>query len=184
MRTLFGYSRYLVLVAVIGLLIAGLAVFVFGGITTVTTVVGAFAHGEFNAEGSRLLSIELIELIDLFLLGTVLLITSVGLYELFVDPEIPLPEWLSVASLEQLKFNLLAVIIVMMAIFFLGAIAGEWPEGTTILDYGAAIALVIAALSGAVLAFGRIVSRVEERKHAEMAKAQGHAQGHSTQSVE
>jgi len=184
MRTLFGYSRYLVLVAVIGLLIAGLAVFVFGGITTVTTVAGAFGRGEFNAEGSRLLSIELIELIDLFLLGTVLLITSVGLYELFVDPEIPLPEWLSVASLEQLKFNLLAVIIVMMAIFFLGAIAGEWPEGTTILDYGAAIALVIAALSGAVLAFGRIVSGMDERKRAELAEAKGPAQGYSTQSAE
>lgn len=180
MRTLFSYSRYLVLVAVIGLMIAALAVFVFGGITTVTTVAGVFTHGEFNAEGARVLSVELIELIDLFLLGTVLLITAIGLYQLFMDPEIPLPAWLSVTNIEQLKFNLLAVVLVMLAILFLGAAAGEWPEGTTILEYGAAIALVIAALSAAVWVFGRIHHQVEETKHAALAEAENHGQAHAT----
>jgi uncharacterized membrane protein YqhA len=167
MRTVFGLSRYLVLVAVIGLLLAARAVFVFGGITTDTTVIGAFGHAEFNAEGARALSVELIELIDLFLLGTVLLITSIGLYELFLDPGLGavIPEWLSVTNLEQLKFNLLAVILVMLAILFLGAAAGEWLEGTTILDYGATIALVVAAVSLAVWAFGRAHRGIEEVKH-------------------
>ena len=178
MRSLFSLSRYLVLVAVVGLLLASLAVFVFGGITTVTTVVGAFGHGEFNAEGTRALSVELVELIDLFLLGTVLLITSVGLYQLFVDPHIELPEWLSVTNLEQLKFNLLAVVLVMLAILFLGAVGGEWPEGTTILDYGAAIALVIAAISLAVWVFGHTTRQMEETKRVALAEAETHAQAH------
>jgi uncharacterized membrane protein YqhA len=166
MRNVFVKSRYLIYIAVIGLLLAALAVFVFAGIATVSTIIGSFGHGEFNAEGGRAFSLELIEMIDLFLLGTVLLITSVGLYELFLDPGISavIPEWLSVTNLEQLKFNLLAVVIVMLAILFLGAVAGEWPEGTTILEYGGAIALVIGALSLAVFVFGRVTRRMEEHK--------------------
>jgi uncharacterized membrane protein YqhA len=167
MRTVFGLSRYLVLVGVIGLLLAALAVFIFGGITTITTVIAAFGHAEFNAEGARAFSVELIELIDLFLLGTVLLITSIGLYELFLDPGLGevIPEWLSITNLEQLKFNLLAVVLVMLAILFLGSAAAEWLEGTTILEYGAAIALVVASLSLAVWVFGRVHRGMEEAKH-------------------
>ena len=110
MGRLFGFSRYVVLIAVIGLLLASIAVYVFGGIVTVTVIVESFGHAEFNAEGSRAFSTEVIEVIDLFLLGTVLFMTSIGLYELFVDPEIQIPEWLSVGNVEQLKFNLVVVI--------------------------------------------------------------------------
>jgi uncharacterized membrane protein YqhA len=156
MRELFSATRYIVLIAVIGLLLCSLAVFVFGAITTVTMIIEAFSHGEFNAEGARFFSTELIELIDLFLLGTVLLITSIGLYELFVDPSIPLPGWLSVKTLDNLKMNLVAVIIVMLAVLFLGEAGAEWREGQTILEFGSAIALVIAASAVAVLIFQRV----------------------------
>lgn len=155
MRTAFSASRYLILVAVIALLICALAVFVFGGIATFSSIISVFSEGEFNAEGARLLSTEMIELIDLFLLGTILLITGVGLYELFLDPAIPLPGWMSVSNLDQLKMNLLAVIIVMLAVLFLGEAAAGWREGQTILEYGVGIALVIAAASLAVFVFQR-----------------------------
>jgi uncharacterized membrane protein YqhA len=168
MRTIFGMSRYLVYIAVIGLLLAALAVFVFAGIATVSMVIETFQHGEFNAEGGRALSVDLIEMIDLFLLGTVLLITSIGLFELFIDPRVSeeIPEWLSVTNLEQLKFNLLAVVVVMLSILFLGAAAGELLEGTTILEYGAAIALVVASVSLAVWLFGRMTGKMEAAKRA------------------
>lgn len=168
MRRVFATTRYLVLIAVVGLLLAALVVFVFGGITTFTTMIGAFSHAEFNAEGSRALSVELIELIDLFLLGTVLLITSAGLYQLFVDPHIVLPEWLSVTNLEQLKFNLLAVVVVMLAILFLGAVASELLEGTSVLEYGVAIAAVLAGVAAVVWVFGKSHREMEEHKHKEL----------------
>jgi uncharacterized membrane protein YqhA len=171
MRTIFSASRYLILIAVIGLLLCALAVFVFGGMTTVTMVFEAFGHGEFNAEGARLFSTELVELIDLFLLGTVLLITSVGLYELFLDPGIDLPAWLSVSNLDQLKMNLVAVIIVMLVVLFLGEAGAEWREGQTILEFGAATALVIAAASLAVFIF----QRVHQGMHAAAHHGEAHA---------
>lgn len=158
MRSLINGTRYLVLIAVFGLLFAALAVFVFGGITTVVTVIESFQLAEFNAEGARVFSVDLIELIDLFLLGTVLYITAVGLHELFIDPtmEEVLPTWLSVSSLDELKFNLLAVIVVMLAVLFLGEVASGSIEAMGLFGYGSSIALVIAAIGLAVFAFAKV----------------------------
>jgi uncharacterized membrane protein YqhA len=165
MTNLFGLSRYLVLIAVIGLLLAAAAVFIFGGIATVNIIIESFAEGEYSAEGGRQLSIEIIEMIDLFLLGTILLITSVGLYQLFIQPDMDLPEWLVVTNLEQLKFNLLAVIVVMLAILFLGAASDYLVETDGILGYGLAIAGIVAAIALAVWVFQRVVVEDEELIH-------------------
>jgi uncharacterized membrane protein YqhA len=159
MRRLFSLSRYVIYIAVISLMLATLAVFVFGFIATVTVIFEAFGHGDFGAEGARVFSVELIEMIDLFLLGTILFITAVGLQELFVDPALKevLPEWMSVASLDQLKFNLLAVIVVMLAVLFLGvAAAFELGEGNSILDYGLGIGAVVLASGITVYLFARV----------------------------
>ncbi len=174
MRGVFSATRYLILVGIIGLLLCGMAVFVFGGITTVVMIGQAFSHGEFNAEGARFFSTELIELVDLFLLGTAILITSIGLYELFIDPGIPLPAWLSVRSLDHLKMNLVAVIIVMLAVLFLGEAGAAWREGQTFLEFGVAIALVITAASVAVYIFQRVHQTMHAAAHAE-----AHAPVHS-----
>lgn len=168
MKTVFEYVRYLVFIAVVGLLLAGIAALLFGGVMTVSIILENFQRAEFNADAARLLSTDLIELIDLYLLGTVLLITSIGLYQLFINQHIVLPEWLSVTNLEQLKFNLLAVIVVMLAILFLSAAASAPPEHTGFLAYGAAIALVLAAIAGVVWVFARANRSMEELKHQEL----------------
>lgn len=166
MTTVFNLSRYLVLLAVIGLLLAAVAVFVFGGIATVNIIIESFEGGHYNALGARLISIEFIEMIDLFLLGTILLITSQGLYQLFINSNMELPEWLVVANLEQLKFNLLAVIVVMLAILFLGEVAGRLGKSDeSILDYGLAIAAVLAGVALVVWVFQRVVQQEEEHIH-------------------
>lgn len=170
MRTIFGWSRYLILIAVVALLLGGIAVFIFGGITMVMAIIDVFAEGEFNAEGARFLSVEMIELIDLFLLGTILYITSLGLFQLFVDPTIGevLPTWLSVHSIDQLKFNLVAVLVVMLIVLFLGAAAETVlfeveGAGLEILAFGAGIALVVAAAGAAVMMLGHVVGDMEAR---------------------
>lgn len=172
MIRVFSFSGYLVLIAVIFLLLAAAAVFVFGAMATVNIIIEAFEQGEFNAEGARVLSVEIIEMIDTFLLGTVLLITSVGLYQLFFKPHMDLPEGLIVTSLEQLKFNLLAVIIVMLAILFLGQAASELAAGDGILDYGVAIAAIMAGVALVVWVFQRVTSEEEEHVHKILAEAE------------
>ncbi len=180
MRAIFSWSRFAIWIAVITLLVASVAVFIFGLIATGSVIYSVFAHGAFNAEGARELSVELIEMIDLFLLGTILFITSVGLQELFIDPDLEevLPDWMSVRSLDELKFNLLAVIIVMLAVLFLGVAASyELVEGANILNFGASVALVIAAAGVSAYLFARVHHmRVEgeiREKLAEAAEASG-----------
>jgi uncharacterized membrane protein YqhA len=168
MKRVFEYVRYVVFIAVVGLLLAGIAALLFGGVMTVSIILENFRRAEFNVDAARLLSTDLIELIDLYLLGTVLLITSIGLYQLFINPHIVLPEWLSVTNLEQLKFNLLAVIVVMLAILFLSAAASAPPEHTGFLAYGAAVALVLAAIAVVVWVFARAHRSMEELKHQEL----------------
>lgn len=169
MRTIFRSLRHIIWIAVIALLIATLAVFIYGLISTVVIVFETFAHGHFGAEGARTLSVELIEMIDLFLLGTILFITAIGLQELFIDPGLKelIPEWMSVANLDQLKFNLLAVIVVMLAVLFLGIAASyELSDTVDIFDYGAAVALVITASGVTVYLFARV--HREQHAHAEV----------------
>lgn len=191
MRTVFGWSRYLILIAVIALLLGAMAVFVFGGISMVLAIIEVFAEGEFNAEGARFLSVEMIELVDLFLLGTILYITSLGLYQLFVDPEVGelLPPWLSVHSIDQLKFNLVAVLVVMLIVLFLGAAAETVlfeveGAGLELLAYGAGIALVVAAAGAAVMMLGHVVEGMEARReeaHEELHGTESSEAGHRTE---
>lgn len=176
MRTVLRSLRYLIWIAVIALLIATLAVFVYGLISTIVIVFETFSHGHYGAEGARNLSVELIEMIDLFLLGTILFITAIGLQELFIDPGLKelIPEWMSVTSLDQLKFNLLAVIVVMLAVLFLGIAASyELTDEVNILDYGVAVALVIAASGVTVYLFARVHRETHAfEKHLEEAVGQ------------
>ena len=92
------------------------------------------------------MSLAVIEIIDLFLVGTVAYIAGVGLYKLFIsNAEIELPMRLKINSLKDLEDKIIGVIVAALAVAFLGqAASGHEPEA--LLSYGGGIALVIAAL--------------------------------------
>lgn len=145
LRNILAGSRYLVVIAVIGTFLASIATLVYGGITIVFILFETFSHGDFSTTGIKHLSVECIELIDLFLLGTVLYIIALGLYELFIDESIPTPQWLVISSLDSLKEKLLGVIAVLLAVTFLGDVV-TWNGSTSILAAGVAVGLVLFAL--------------------------------------
>lgn len=95
-----------------------------------------------------------------------------------------LPEWLVVTNLEQLKLNLLAVIVVMLAILFLGEAAGDLAESDGILQYGLAIAAVVAAIALVVRVFQRVVSAEEEHIHEVLQEAHKEAPNRVTSNGE
>ena len=71
----------------------------------------------------------MIEVIDLYLIGTVFYITALGLYELFIDDQVPTPGWLHITHLNDLKGKLLGVAVVIMAVLFLGHLV-SWDGGS------------------------------------------------------
>ena len=122
-------------------------------LTAVITFVWGFAKVwsfvdlllEDGANGS-LATVRLLEVIDTYLVGTVVFILAIGLVELFVTP-VRLPEWLEIRDLGDLKGKLIDVIQLVAAIKFLEKLVlSEEPLDT--LWYALAVSSVILALLG------------------------------------
>jgi uncharacterized membrane protein YqhA len=88
--------------------------------------------------------VEIVEIVHLFLVGTVLFVTSLGLYELFIGP-LPLPPWLQTHNIDELELNLVGLTVVVLAVNFLSIIFGE--QQRNLAAYGIGYALPIAALA-------------------------------------
>jgi len=146
LRALLLSSRFLVIAAVLGTLVASMALFAYGVAETVVVILDTVAKAEISSKGAKTLALAFIEIVDLFLLGTVLLMIGVGLYELFIDANLKLPEWLQIRTFDDLKYKLVGVVIVVLAVLFLGLVV-SWDGERDLLGIGTAIALVIAALT-------------------------------------
>lgn len=143
---LLGSTRLFIAIAVAGLIIAAVTTLVYGFLLVFRTIWHVIDQYGLEMDGAKALSVEFVELTDLFLVGTVLYIVALGLYELFVDAGIPVPAWLHVDNLDDLKSKLVGVIIVLLGVNFLVAVV-DWEGGEDIIWFGGAIGLVILALS-------------------------------------
>ena len=139
--------RILLIIPVIGcvLLTAGV---VFMGMGRVFTAGAKLIQaGDFSPKAAKVMSLAVIEIIDLFLIGTVSYIAAVGLYKLFISTtRIELPMRLKINSLKDLEDKIIGVIVAALAVAFLGQAAGA-DEPAALLNYGGGIAVVIAALA-------------------------------------
>jgi uncharacterized membrane protein YqhA len=161
-------SRYLVLLPIIGLAIASAVLFAIGGIGLFGFVIESVLHATPGDGHVEILPIyELLEFVHQFLIGTVLYITAVGLYQLFIQ-KLDLPGWMRTESAEDLETNLIGVTVVVLAIEFLGVVFTGTEEN--LLNYGAGIALPIAAL-GLFLAAKHIAHRHEHKEERDRTKA-------------
>lgn len=129
-------------VAVLGAALAGLIVL----LSAVWRTAAAGLNLSTGLIGSKATVYELIRVIDLYLIATVFYIVSVGLFQLFIDQNITVPEWMRITSVDDLKNEMLRLAVVVLTIDFLGEVVG-WSGDASILPLGAAIALVIAAVS-------------------------------------
>lgn len=138
-------SRYLVIFAVIGSFMAMITLLLYGVWDIYHIIATTITADKYEGIGKKL-TFGFIEAIDTFLLATVCYITALGLYELFIDDQLELPSWLNIQNLNDLKNKLTSVIIVLMAVIFLGQVV-SWDGERDLLRIGAPIALVIAALT-------------------------------------
>jgi len=145
MRKLLSTSRYIILIAVLSSFIAAVTLLVIAGIETVQIVIHVFSK-QVDGEAVKQLAISFIEIIDVLLLGTIFYIIALGLYELFIDEQLSTPAWLHITNLDDLKSKLIGVIVVILAVIFLGQVV-DWKEGNDIFFLGAAITMVIVAIT-------------------------------------
>jgi uncharacterized membrane protein YqhA len=141
-------SRIVVLVPVVVLLVTAVAAFGYGTDVFVISIAGVF---EKPLPVGHKLGIFLTE-IDLFLIGATLVIAAYGLYELFISKinpggtHRPLPRWLEMKDLNDLKARVISMIILVAAVSFVDVVVDFGP-GLQMLYLGAGVALVIGALT-------------------------------------
>jgi uncharacterized membrane protein YqhA len=146
LRKIFAGSSNLIYIPIIGTFLTSLTILIYTLFAVLNIILEAFTHVAFTSQEGKHLAIECIQMIDLFLLGAVLYIISLGLYELFFfDEALPTPRWLAISNLEDLETILINVIIVLLAVTFLGSVV-SWDGSQSILWLGIAVSLVLLAL--------------------------------------
>jgi uncharacterized membrane protein YqhA len=137
------WTRFLIYIPVVALFTGAVALVLVGGFETAWAVYRALFDGSVSEKETL---VDFISLADLFLLATVLYIIALGLYELFIDDRLPLPQWLVVNDLNDLKEKLTGVVVVVLAVFFLGFVV-KATDPMLVLWEGLGIASIILALS-------------------------------------
>lgn len=87
-----------------------------------------------------------LEVIDEFLVATILYVIASGFYQLFLNPRVPVDPWLKVRTVSDLENKLIGVFITVPGVTGLGAVV-TWDGKTDLLPFGATVALLIAALA-------------------------------------
>ena len=144
-RRLIGWSRYFIVVDVIGLFAAFMALMISSVYSTFYYIFKAVGAGDGDISQKELVG-KLVQQADTALLATVLYVIALGLYSLFIDDSIPMPRWLRIRTLGDLKELLASVVIVVIAVVFLG-FALTWDGTVNLLIPGLSSAAVIAALA-------------------------------------
>lgn len=147
-------SRGLILVPVVVFVLAAAGAFVYGAALFVHTTGEMIRHPFPVGNKIGLLLVD----VDLFLVGATLLISAIGLYELFISRvdvggrRTHLPSWLVMNDLNDLKARVISMLVLVTAVSFVDVVV-DFNGGRDILFLGAAVALVIGALT-AFLRFG------------------------------
>ena len=140
-------SRYVIVVAIFGTLLASIALIVYEAFVVAETVLNVLREGYLvSPKAGKVLAVGVIEALDVFLIAIVAYIISLGLYALFVDDTLPMPQWLKIHNLEDLKEHLLSVIIAVLAVLFLREAVAR-ARDIDLLQLAIALAIMIGILT-------------------------------------
>lgn len=146
MRRFIFYGRFIVFIpAALSFLIATVLV-VYQSLSLMREVIEVFVNADLSQAAVKRFAVAAIEGVDVFLIAIALYITGLGLHALFVDEKAELPGWLKVNDLDDLKANLISVVIAVLAVLFLKEAVSMSGTGS-ILGFGIANGVVIAALT-------------------------------------
>ena len=150
MRRLIELSRFAVAVPAVTSIIASFVLMAIGVWEVVMTIV----HLLDSSVSVKLTVVAILTAVDTFLLATVLLVIGYGLYELFVDSEVKLPEWLEIRSLDDLKTKLIGVTVAILGVVFLGALVDR-KDANSVMLIGVGVGAVVLGLAAFTFASKR-----------------------------
>ena len=118
MRRLFEISRYAVIIPSAASIIGAIVLMILGSIEIVRSALDVVLKQVPLKETV----VAILTSVDAILLGTVLLVIGYGLYELFIDTNLEVPDWLEINTLDDLKAKLIGVVVAIIAVIFVGVL--------------------------------------------------------------
>lgn len=138
---MIGRSRYVVLLSV---LLVSISLFLQGMVLAVQSVWSSWA-GLLSGHDERThITLTFLGIVSIMLEAVVFYIVTVGLYSLFIAP-MNVTVALGVKTLNDLEERVVSVIVAILAINFLEHFI-EWERPLEMLEFGAALGVVVAAL--------------------------------------
>jgi uncharacterized membrane protein YqhA len=153
-ETILFSTRFVTFLGVIGAMLSAIALFI---VSTIQVVDGLSFFADIISGDSRNhedLVVIFVSAIDGYLFATVLLIFSMGIYELFIDKidvvskqKDTRPKWLMIHSIDDLKSSLGKVILMILIVsFFEHSLKIKYNDVSDLLFLGIGILLIAAAL--------------------------------------
>jgi uncharacterized membrane protein YqhA len=142
MRQILGLTRYAVIVPAIASIVGALLLMAQGSIEMVVVVYESITSHAYLKDTV----VDVLTAVDAILLGTVLLVIGYGLYELFVDPDLTVPDWLQVRDLDDLKSKLIGVVVAIIAVVFVGVFV-DANRADEVVAYGLGAGALVAGLA-------------------------------------
>lgn len=146
MRSILTYTRYAVIVPALASILGALLLMAQGSISMIKVAIDAVSNDSTLKDSI----VDVLTAIDGILLGTVLLVIGYGLYELFIDADIKVPQWLRVNNLDDLKSKLIGVVVAIIAVVFVGVFVDS-NRSSDVISYGVGAGAIVAGL--AIFAF-------------------------------
>ena len=146
MKRAIGLTRYAVFVPALASIFGAILLMAQGSIAIVMVVIDAVT----TDLGLKETIVEVLTAVDAILLGTVLLVIGYGLYELFIDAEIEVPQWLRVRDLDDLKSKLIGVVVAILAVVCVGVFVDS-NRSDDVISYGVGAGALVVGL--AIFAF-------------------------------
>jgi uncharacterized membrane protein YqhA len=142
MRKILGLTRYVVFVPALASIIGALVLMGQGSIEMVKAVIDSVTGKSYL----KVAIVEVLTAVDAILLGTVLLVIGYGLYELFVDTALEVPDWLTINDLDDLKSKLIGVVVAIISVIFVGVFVDS-NRAADVVSYGLGAGALVTGLA-------------------------------------
>ena len=152
LETLLVKSRYLALLTVTITLLAAVVLYFYSSVTGLLAMWNVLVNEPLHLDSAKVLAVSLLKLVDFFFICIGLQIISSGVYKLFIKADVSVPAVMRSESFADLKSTLIRIITVVLLIDFVESAVDQGPS-EELMQYGIAIAFVVAAVSWSARSF-------------------------------
>lgn len=139
-------SKYLALLTVLVTLFCSVVLYLYTSFTALLAVYHAVTEKGFDLDSTKAMAVTFLKVVDFFFICIGLQIISSGIYKLFINPNISLPQVMESDSFSELKLTLVKIVSVVLLIDFVESAVDLGPS-RELMEYGIAIAVMLIAVS-------------------------------------